>query len=132
MRTRGVSWSGTGRAAEWQDARREMLWNGCVGNRLSWPGGSRGSLPFAHASFGGVHNQPGHSTRSLVVNFRRLVGNRIFRLLKTTLYDWMEDRALRLSAALAFYSVFSIAPLLVIAMGLAGLVLGEEAVRGHL
>jgi membrane protein len=63
---------------------------------------------------------------------RRILGNRVFRLLKTTFNDWMEDRALRLSAALAFYSVFSIAPLMVIAMGVASLVLGEEAVRGHL
>src|SRR6187399_387754 len=63
---------------------------------------------------------------------KRITSNRVLRLLAKTFDDWMEDRALRLSAALAFYSVFSIAPLMVIAMGLAGLVLGEEAVRGHL
>ena len=55
-----------------------------------------------------------------------------FSLLKEAFSDWMEDKALRLSAALAYYSVFSIAPLLVIAIGIAGLVLGEEAVRGQL
>lgn len=54
------------------------------------------------------------------------------RILRDTCTDWMEDNALRLSAALAYYSVFSIAPLLVIAVGIAGLVLGEEAVRGQL
>lgn len=54
------------------------------------------------------------------------------RILRDTYTDWMEDNALRLSAALAYYSVFSIAPLLVIAVGIAGLVLGEEAVRGQL
>jgi membrane protein len=63
---------------------------------------------------------------------KRITGNRVLRLLGKTFEDWMEDRALRLSAALAYYAVFSIAPLLVIAMSLAGLVLGEEAVRGHL
>jgi membrane protein len=55
-----------------------------------------------------------------------------FPLLKDAFTDWMKDKALRLSAALAYYSVFSIAPLLVIAVGIAGLVLGEEAVQGQL
>lgn len=58
--------------------------------------------------------------------------NRVVKLLNETVKDWVEDRALRLSAALAYYSVFSIAPLLVIAIGVAGLVFGEEAVRGEL
>jgi membrane protein len=53
-------------------------------------------------------------------------------MLKATFADWMEDKALRLSAAVAYYSVFSIAPLLVIAIAVAGLVLGQEAVRGEL
>ena len=44
----------------------------------------------------------------------------------------MEDNALRLSAALAYYSIFSIAPLLILAVGLAGLFFGAEAVSGHL
>ncbi len=66
------------------------------------------------------------------MKLQTLTGNRVFKLLKATLDDWMEDNALRLSAALAYYSTFSIAPLLVIAISLAGLVLGEEAVRGQL
>ena len=44
----------------------------------------------------------------------------------------MEDNALRLSAALAYYSIFSIAPLLVLAVGLAGWLLGDKAVSGNL
>lgn len=54
--------------------------------------------------------------------------------LKEMAGDWMEDNVLRLSAALAYYSysIFSIAPLLVIALGIAGWVLGPDAVRGHL
>lgn len=58
--------------------------------------------------------------------------NRWFALLKRSFEGWMEDKALRLSAALAYYSIFSIAPLLVITIGIAGLVLGEEAVTGEL
>jgi membrane protein len=55
-----------------------------------------------------------------------------FSLMKEAFNDWMEDKALRLSAALAYYSVFSIAPLLVIAIGIAGLLLDDAAVRGQL
>ena len=42
---------------------------------------------------------------------------------------WMEDNALRLSASLAFYSVFSLAPLLVIAVSIATLIFSEQTVR---
>lgn len=63
---------------------------------------------------------------------KALAENRAVKLLKSTFADWMEDNALRLSAALAYYSIFSIAPLLIIAISVAGLVLGPEAVRGHL
>ena len=66
------------------------------------------------------------------MNLQAITGNRVFKLLKETFDSWMEDNALRLSAALAYYSIFSIAPLLVIAISVAGLVLGEEAVRGQL
>ena len=66
------------------------------------------------------------------MDFTAITGSRVFQLLKATFDDWMEDNALRLSAALAYYSVFSIAPLLIIAISIAGLVLGEEAVRGQL
>ncbi len=66
------------------------------------------------------------------MNIQPRTGNRVIKLLKATFDDWMEDNALRLSAALAYYSIFSIAPLLVIAISVAGLVLGEEAVRGEL
>jgi membrane protein len=51
-------------------------------------------------------------------------------LLKLTVSDWFEDNALRLSAALAYYSVFSLAPLLIIAISIAGLLFGEDAARG--
>lgn len=46
--------------------------------------------------------------------------------------DWLEDRADQLGAALAFYSILSLAPLLVIAISIAALAFGEEAARGEL
>ncbi len=45
---------------------------------------------------------------------------------------WLEDRALRFSAALAYYSVFALAPLIIIAISVAGLIFGEEAARGQI
>ena len=53
-------------------------------------------------------------------------------LLRTTASEWMEDKVPRLGAALAFYSVLSIAPLLIIAIAIAALAFGEEAARGQL
>ena len=66
------------------------------------------------------------------MNLRAVTGHRAFQILKDTSAAWMEDNALRLSAALAYYSIFSIAPLLIIALSIAGLVLGPDAVRGQL
>ncbi len=56
----------------------------------------------------------------------------VFQMLKDTVSAWMNDRALNLSAALAYYSIFSIAPLLIIAISIAGLAVGPEAVQGKL
>ena len=56
----------------------------------------------------------------------------IFELLKETYNEWSEDKASRLAAALAYYTIFSIAPLLIIAIAVAGLVFGQEAARGQL
>jgi membrane protein len=53
-------------------------------------------------------------------------------LLRATAKAWSEDKALRLSAALAYYSIFSIAPLLVITIAIAGFALGKEAAAGQL
>jgi membrane protein len=49
--------------------------------------------------------------------------------LKETINEFQQDRTLRLAAATAYYAVFSIGPLLVLVVGLAGLVFGEERVR---
>lgn len=50
-------------------------------------------------------------------------------LLKQTLSDWWEDRAPRLGAALAFYTVLSLAPLLVIVTPMLGAVFGDDEAR---
>jgi len=55
-----------------------------------------------------------------------------WELLKQTVSEWMEDKVARLGAALAFYSVLSIAPLLVIITALAGAFFGREAASGEI
>lgn len=55
-----------------------------------------------------------------------------FTLLKETLDEWNKDRAPRLAAALSYYTVFSIAPFLIVVIAVAGLIAGEDAVRGQL
>jgi membrane protein len=54
----------------------------------------------------------------------------IVELLKETFKEWQEDKASRLAAALAYYTAFSIAPLIIIAIAIAAVVFGEEAARG--
>lgn len=52
------------------------------------------------------------------------------RLIKQTISEWSDDKAPTYAAALAYYTIFSIAPLLIIAVGVAGFVFGGDAVRG--
>lgn len=51
----------------------------------------------------------------------------VWSLLSNTFGDWYEDRAQRLGAALAYYTIFALTPGLVIIMALAGLLLGPGA-----
>ena len=53
-------------------------------------------------------------------------------ILKETFSEWMEDQAPTLGAALAYYTVFSLAPVLIIAISIAGLVFGKEAAQGQI
>jgi membrane protein len=53
-------------------------------------------------------------------------------LVRAALSSWIDDYAPSMGAALSYYTVFSLAPLLLIVVSVAGLVFGEEAVRGEL
>jgi membrane protein len=61
------------------------------------------------------------------MKFRWLV-----RLAKATGMKWWDDNVLRLSAALSFYTLFSLAPLLTIAVAIAGLVVDEKVVQDEM
>lgn len=57
---------------------------------------------------------------------------RLFNLLKHVFKEWGDDRAPVLGAALAYYTIFSIGPLLIAVIGIAGLVLGPDAASGQI
>jgi membrane protein len=56
----------------------------------------------------------------------------IFQLLRATYNEWSKDKAPRMGAALAYYTIFSLAPLLVISIAIAGFVFGKDAVQGRI
>ncbi|MFO7538608.1 MAG: YhjD/YihY/BrkB family envelope integrity protein, partial [Chloroflexota bacterium] len=56
----------------------------------------------------------------------------IIPLIKNTFSEWSEHKAARLAAALAYYTIFSIPPLLIIAVAIAGQVFGQEAAQDRI
>jgi membrane protein len=56
----------------------------------------------------------------------------ILGLFKTAAVYWVDDYAQSMGAALAFYTMFSIAPLLLIVIAVAGFAFGAEAARGEI
>ncbi|RKG71989.1 YihY/virulence factor BrkB family protein [Corallococcus exercitus] len=56
----------------------------------------------------------------------------VWPLLKQTLSEWLDDNVPAQAAALAYYTLFSVAPMLIIAIAVAGLVFGQEAAQGEI
>jgi membrane protein len=56
----------------------------------------------------------------------------IWQFLKTTINEWSEAEPFQLAAALSYYTLFSLAPLLLIAIGVAGFVFGREAAQNQI
>ena len=56
----------------------------------------------------------------------------LWGLVKAAASGWVDDYAQSMGAALAYYTVFSIAPLLLIVISIAGLVFGDQAARGEI
>jgi membrane protein len=52
-----------------------------------------------------------------------------FRVIKESFSEWKEDNASRLAASLAYYTTFSMAPLLVLIIAIVGLLVGQKAVQ---
>lgn len=58
--------------------------------------------------------------------------HQIRQLLNETYKQWRQDKAAHLAAALAYYTLFSLPPLLVLIIDIAGAFLGADAARGQL
>ncbi|HTT03518.1 MAG TPA: YihY/virulence factor BrkB family protein [Steroidobacteraceae bacterium] len=56
----------------------------------------------------------------------------LWALIRDSAYAWADDRAPRKGAALAYYTAFSLAPILIIAAAIAGTIFGEQAARGEI
>lgn len=56
----------------------------------------------------------------------------ILPIFGTALRAWWDDDAPRLGASLAYYTLFAIAPVLLVATAIAGMVFGADAVRGEI
>jgi membrane protein len=66
------------------------------------------------------------------VQNRRVKAKRsIWSILKGTTENWLEDQASSISAALAFYCAFSLAPLLIIIVAIAGWIVGGEVAYSY-
>src|SRR6185503_4261629 len=69
-----------------------------------------------------------HRIRAFLRTFVHTTG----KLLAETAENWMNDNAPRFSASVAFYSVLSMIPFLIVVTTIAGSILGEKAARGQL
>jgi membrane protein len=65
---------------------------------------------------------------------RRLTtfAQQVWILLRDTFAEWSNDRASHLGAALAFYTIFSLAPILIIIVAIVGFILGKQSVNTYL
>jgi membrane protein len=63
---------------------------------------------------------------------RSIARAEVIDLLKTTAISWSRDKVPRLGASLAFYTMLSLAPMLVVVMSIAGMVFGKKAAEGQI
>ena len=85
---------------------------------------------------------PAHESRSLRRVHGRLKGEHhldvtvrllpLAQLLLESVKGWSKDNVPRLGASLAYYTLFSIAPVLIIVIAVAGYFFGADAVRGEI
>jgi len=66
------------------------------------------------------------------MNAEELTGPALWRVVKTAGNAWVEDYAASMGAALSYYTVFSLAPMLLIVIAIAGLVFGTDAAQGQI
>ena len=62
----------------------------------------------------------------------RMIPDRLWAVLKEAFAGWWNDGVPRMGAALAYYTLFALAPVLTVAILVAGMAFGPEAVRGEI
>jgi membrane protein len=62
----------------------------------------------------------------------KIILNAILELLKETFSSFSENKVMKLSASLAYYTIFSMGPLLIVIISLCGLLFSKQAVEGKL
>ena len=70
-----------------------------------------------------------------LVSYLRLVpfvAAEVFEVVRGAVRGWLEDRAASMGAAIAYYTVFSIAPILLLVIAIAGLAFGDQVAAGAL
>ncbi len=55
----------------------------------------------------------------------------IFTFIKKVILEFIDDNVMKYGASLSYYTVFSLAPMLIIIIGICGLLFGREAVQGQ-
>ena len=78
-----------------------------------------------------MRSSPAHLLKRLIQGFRRFP-RQAWVLVKETFSEWNNDNASLLGAALAFYTIFSLAPILIIIVAMVGFFLGKEWVDSYI
>src|ERR1700679_1604062 len=73
-----------------------------------------------------LQHRPGHRSRLGRYSYN------VWTLVRESVIGWMDHDASRTGAALAFYTVFSLAPILLLSIAIAGAFFGEPAARGEI
>ncbi len=76
--------------------------------------------------------QPEDAVQSVIAKSTRGTPAQWWELVKGAAEAWIDDYAPSMGAALSYYTVFSLAPLLLIVISIAGLVFGQDAARGEI
>ena len=58
--------------------------------------------------------------------------NKVWGMFRQMFEAWSDDYVPSMGAALAYYTLFSVAPLLLIVVAIAGMVFGQDAARGEI
>jgi membrane protein len=89
------------------------------------------SPPLAQRSFPVADQETTTSQAKTTTSQAKAIEKGMWPLVRTAATQWIAHKDARLGAALAYYSIFSLGPLIIIAIAIAGFFFGQELVRGE-